>query len=266
MAADPDSTTPLIADNEPAPYTLRHAGAGSPFVLLGDHAGNRIPKSLGTLGLDEADLQRHIAWDIGIGAVVDHLADALDAFSIRQHCSRLVIDCNRPPGVASSIPLRSEHTDIPGNRGLTPAQRAQREREIFHPYHDAIVAELDRRAAAAQPTLLVSMHSFTPVYDGFVRPWHLGVLYNRGVDVARHCLELLRESGEWTVGDNEPYALGDLSDYAVPVHGERRGLPHIELEVRQDLIADPAGQREWALRFAGWLPRLAARVLVAPRY
>lgn len=247
----------LLGDDEPAAFRLHRGSADSAFVIVGDHASQRIPRALGDLGVAPDELQRHIAWDIGISGVIDHVAVALDAFAIQQNYSRLVIDCNRPPGVSSSIPLRSEHTEIPGNQNLSAEQREQREREIFHPYHAAIVAELDRRLSIQQPTFLVSLHSFTPVYDGVARPWHLGVLYHRGVDVAQRCLALMRESGEWNVGDNQPYALGDLSDYAVPVHGERRGLPHVELEIRQDLIADAAGQREWGLRIAEWLRQLA---------
>lgn len=258
MQRDTAPTRRLLGDDEPPALCWRPGGPDSPFVIVGDHASRRIPAALDNLGVDAVDLDRHIAWDIGIGGVIDVLGEALDACTFQQNYSRLVIDCNRPPGVPSSIALRSENTDIPGNWQLSPDQRRQREDEIFHPYHDAIAAELDRREAAALPTFLVSMHSFTPVYDGVARPWHLGVLYNRGIDVAQRCLALLRESGEWTVGDNQPYALGDLSDYAVPVHGERRGLPHVELEIRQDLIGDAAGQREWGLRIAGWLRRLVA--------
>lgn len=251
----------LLADDEPAVFRHRPGGDDSPFVIIGDHASRRIPRALGRLGLSDDDLQRHIAWDIGIAAVIDHVGAELDACTFQHGYSRLVIDCNRPPGVPSSITPRSELTDIPGNRNLTPADREQREREFFHPYHDAIAAELDRRRQAGQPTLLVSLHSFTPIYDGFVRPWHLGVLYNRGVEVAQVCLALMREGGEWNVGDNEPYALGDLSDYSIPVHGERRGLPHVELEIRQDLIADEDGQKAWAARLATWLRCLSSSTL-----
>ena len=138
---------------------------------------------------------------------------------------------------------------------MEPTARAS---EIFVPYHARITAELDRRRARAEPTVLISMHSFTPVFHDVARPWHVGMLYNRDARVAHVLLELIRSEGEWVVGDNEPYAVGDGTDYAIPVHGERRGLPHVEIEVRQDLIADEAGQREWAGRLADWLARARA--------
>ncbi|MEO7917680.1 MAG: N-formylglutamate amidohydrolase [Dokdonella sp.] len=256
-----DSMFALLGREEPAAFERRLGTPGSPFVIIGDHASRRIPASLGTLGLADSDVERHIGWDIGIAGVIDQLAVELDAFAIRQNWSRLVIDCNRPLDSPTSIPERSDVTLIPGNVDLSPQARRQRQEEIFWPYHHAISAELDRRAITREPTLLVSMHSFTPLLKGEQRPWHLGVLYNRGVDVAQQALSILRESGEWVVGDNQPYAITDSSDYAVPVHAEPRGLPHVELEIRQDLLATLEHQREWAVRVAVWLRELATRVL-----
>jgi len=245
----------LLADDEPAPFTVEHEHGRSPFVLICDHAGRRIPRKLGTLGLSETELQRHIAWDIGARGVASHMSGILDAILIAQTYSRLVIDCNRPTGAPTSITPRSESTDIPGNHAISPADAAARAQEIFVPYHARITAELDRRRAAAEPTVLVSMHSFTPVFHEAARPWHVGMLYNRDVRLAHVLLELIRAEGEWTVGDNEPYSVGDGTDYAIPFHGEQRGLPHVEIEVRQDLVTDEAGQREWAERIARWLVR-----------
>ncbi|HEY0179138.1 MAG TPA: N-formylglutamate amidohydrolase [Dokdonella sp.] len=256
----PPAAPPLLRDDDPPPFVVeREAGAASPFVLICDHAGRRIPAALGDLGVAAADLQRHIAWDIGAAGLARALAERLDAFLITQTYSRLVIDCNRPLDAPGSIVARSEHTDIPGNRDVSVAERAARAREIFTPYHDRIAAELDRRAAAAMPTLLVSVHSFTPVYAGVARPWQFGLLY-REARVAGVLLELARAEGRWCVGDNEPYAVSDTTDYAVPVHGERRGLPHVAFEVRQDLIAEVPGQHEWAERIAGWLLRARERI------
>lgn len=245
----------LLAADEPAPFTVENEDGRSPFVLICDHAGRRIPRRLGTLGVAESELERHIAWDIGARGVASHMARRLDAILIAQTYSRLVIDCNRPLGAPTSITPRSERTDIPGNRDLSPADAAARASEIFVPYHARITAELDRRRAIAMPTVLISMHSFTPVFHDVARPWHVGMLYNRDTRLAHVLLDLIRAEGEWVVGDNEPYSVSDGTDYAIPVHGERRGLPHVEIEVRQDLIADESGQRDWAERLAGWLLR-----------
>jgi predicted N-formylglutamate amidohydrolase len=172
-----------------------------------------------------------------------------------------VIDCNRDPTVPSSIPEISETTAIPGNRGLGETARAARVEAIFRPYHEGIAAALDRRAAAGRATALVALHSFTPVFKGVARPWHAAVLYNRDARLAHPLFELLNAEEGLVVGDNEPYAVSDLTDYTVPVHGERRGLPHVEIEIRQDLIADPAGQTAWAERLARLLPAAYAEFL-----
>ena len=252
---------PLLGADEPPAFTVRDGNPKSLFVIIGDHASQRIPAALGKLGLSQADIDRHIGWDIGIGGVVEHLADELDAFAIRQNYSRLVIDCNRPLESPTLIAEVSEATTIPGNVGLTQTQRQQRLDEIFLPYHHAIDAELDRRIDSGVPTLFVSMHSFTPTYHGKQRPWHLGVLHHRCEDVARKALVLLRESGDWVVGDNQPYAITTTSEYSIPSHPEPRGLPCIELEIRQDLIADHDQQRIWGARIAEWLRKLARQVL-----
>ncbi|MFS8043881.1 N-formylglutamate amidohydrolase [Xanthobacter sp. AM33] len=243
-------TAPLLADDEMPPVTVLNAEGASAFLLVADHAGNAFPRSMGRLGLSEADRARHIAWDIGIAGVCRTLAERLDATLIQQNYSRLIIDCNRPPGVPSSIPEVSEATTIAGNLALDDAARAAREREIFQPYHARIAAELDQRACAGRPTLLIAMHSFTPAYLGVARPWQVGVLYNRDPRLAGAVLAALRQDASLTVGDNEPYSVDDTTDFTIPVHGERRGLLHTGIEIRQDLIAGPAGQAEWAARMA----------------
>jgi predicted N-formylglutamate amidohydrolase len=245
---------PLLAPDEPAPAALLNEAGGSVFFLAADHAGRAIPRRLGTLGLGEAERARHTAWDIGIAGVGRELSRRLDAALILQTYSRLVVDCNRDPGVASSIPEISETTEIPGNHGLSAAAREARIGAIFRPYHDALRVALDRRAAAGRVSVLVALHSFTPVYKGVARPWHGGVLFNRDDRLARHLLALLRAEPDLVIGENEPYSVSDLTDYTVPVHGERRGLPCVEIEIRQDLIAEPAGQAAWAARLARLLP------------
>lgn len=244
----------LLQPDEPPPFEVEHAQGRSSFFLTAEHAGRRLPRRLGALGLDAIERDRHIAWDIGIADVSRRLADQLDAFLILQTYSRLAIDCNRSPDVASSIVALSELTPIPGNQHLDPDDRDLRVHEIFRPYHDRIVAELDRRLSAGRPTALIAMHSFTPVFKGVSRPWHIGVLYNRDPRFGRIILNLLQAEGDLVVGDNEPYSISDETDYTIPVHGECRGIPHVELEIRQDLILDAAGQMAWADRLARLLP------------
>ncbi len=248
----------LLAPDEPHPVETINPDGASDLFLIADHAGLRIPTALGTLGVDEAERARHIGWDIGIAGVTRHLAAALDAQTVMQRYSRLVIDCNRPPGVPSSIPRISETTVIPGNADVDAAEAERRRTEIFAPYHATIAEWLDSRAAAKRITVLVAMHSFTPVYIGVSRPWHIGLLHNRDQRLAKPLLALLRAEGDLVVGDNEPYQATDESDYAIPIHGERRGLPHVGIEIRQDLIAHEDGQRDWAERLARILPQAAA--------
>lgn len=201
---------------------------------------------------------RHIAFDIGIAGVGRHLADALDATLIRQNYSRLVIDCNRPLDAPSSIPEISELTPIPGNVALSDRDRAARAEAIFWPYHRRIDAELDRRRQVDRPTALIALHSFTPVFKSAARPWQVALLYNRDPALAQQLLALLRTEPELVVGDNEPYFVSDTTDYTIPAHGERRGVPHALIEIRQDLIAEERGQRDWARRLARLLPQAYA--------
>lgn len=253
-------TETLLDPDEPAPATLFNEAGHSDFFLACDHGGRAIPRRLGRLGLAEPDTFRHIAWDIGIAEVGRRLSAQLDAALIVQTYSRLVIDCNRDPSVASSIPETSEDTIIPGNRGLSGADRLARRNAIFEPYHQGIAAALDRRRTAARPSVLTALHSFTPVFKGVARPWHVGVLFNRDARLADRLLARLRGEGDLVVGENQPYRVTDQTDYTVPVHGERRGLPHVEIEIRQDLIADPAGQAAWAERLARLLPAAYAEL------
>ena len=245
----------LLAPDEPAAITVRNKDGQSPFLIVVDHAGNAIPRALGRLGVARAELERHIAWDIGVAAVSQFLADELDATLARQNYSRLVIDCNRAPGSQTSIPEISEFTPIPGNVGLSEYQKRARVREIFRPYHDTIETELDRRRQDDRRAVLIAMHSFTPVFKGAARPWHAGVLYNRDPRFADILMALLKREEGLLIGDNEPYSVSDVSDYTIPVHGERRGLLHVEIEIRQDLIADTGGQRAWGALLARLLPR-----------
>jgi predicted N-formylglutamate amidohydrolase len=178
------------------------------------------------------------------------LSKLIDAHLVAQRYSRLVIDCNRPPASPSSIPRISEVTMIPGNEGLTGGAVKARRAQIFDPYHRRIGEIIDARLRDGLPTVLVSLHSFTPVYAGIRRPWHIGTLYHRDTKLPPRLLKLLRTEADLVVGDNEPYAVSDETDYTIPVHGEARGLMNSGIEIRQDLIADRAGQNEWADRLA----------------
>ena len=251
MAFDDTGDTSLLLGGEDVPPVHENnAGGHSPFLLTSDHYGRLIPRALGDLGLPATELSRHIAWDIGIAGVADALSKQLDAHLIAQRYSRLVIDCNRPPAAPGSIPRISEATTIPGNEALGRAAAEARRGAIFEPYHRHIAEIIDRRLAEGRPTVLVSLHSFTPVYAGIARPWHVGTLYQRDDRLPPLLLKLLRGEEGLVVGDNEPYAVSDETDYTIPVHGEARGLMNSGIEIRQDLIAGPAGQREWADRLA----------------
>ncbi len=245
---------PLLRPTEPAAFTVERAASANPLLLCCDHASNRVPASLGTLGLDPALLASHIAWDIGIRGVAVRLAELIDATLVLQNYSRLVIDCNRPLAAPDSIAVRSEAIEIAANAELGDAERLARRAGIFAPYHDAIRAALD-----AGRTQLLSLHSFTPVYHGVARPWQTGVLYQRDDRMGQRLLALLSRDQRLHVGDNEPYAMDDASDYTLVEHGERRGIAHAGIEIRQDLIADEPGQREWAQRLADLLPDILIR-------
>jgi predicted N-formylglutamate amidohydrolase len=232
------------------PVLEQNPAGASPFLFTCDHYGRLIPAALGDLGLPATELERHIAWDVGIAGVAERLAAALGAHLIAQRYSRLVIDCNRPPRAESSIPLVSEATIIPGNDGLSRAAAERRRELIFEPYHARINAAIDQRQRIGKPTILVALHSFTPVYHGIARPWHIGTLYHRDTVLPPLLLSALRAEPGLVVGDNEPYAVDDATDYTIPVHGERRWLINSGIEIRQDLIAHEAGQIEWADRLA----------------
>ncbi|WGS21993.1 MULTISPECIES: N-formylglutamate amidohydrolase [unclassified Bradyrhizobium] len=248
----------LLANTDVSPILERNTDSRSPFLFTCDHYGRLIPKPLGDLGLPESELARHIAWDIGIAGVAEQLADQLNVHLIAQRYSRLVIDCNRPPHAASSIPLISEATTVPGNEGLSRGDAEMRRAQIFDPYHRRIDEIIDERTRRGMPTVLVSLHSFTPVYAGIARPWHIGTLYHRDKVLPPLLLKQLRSEGDLVVGDNEPYAVSDETDYTIPIHGEMRGLMNSGIEIRQDLIADQAGETAWADRLARILSEIEA--------
>ena len=249
----------LLGPDDPHPVALSNPAAASSFLLVGDHAGVATPAALGNLGVSPADWARHIACDLGSRALGEALADRLNARFIHQRYSRLVIDCNRDPGHRDAITEVSDGTAIPGNLGLSEQQRQQRVAAIHTPYHDAIAAELARREGRAKPPILVSLHSFTPVWQGDARPWHAGVLHGGGADsFARSVLSRLTDQLGPAIGDNQPYTL-DQTDYTVPLHAIGPGLAYVELEIRQDLLASARGIVERADWLAGVLTAAAQK-------
>lgn len=248
----------LLARDEPPAVEWVREGGGSDFLIACDHASRRLPGSLGTLGLSETELSSHIAWDIGSAGVARMLADRLDAALILQTYSRLVIDCNRPLTAPDSIPSSSEWVQIAANEHPDAAVVEGRRAEIFQPYHDALRQHIDQRQRDRRKTLLVAVHSFTPNYRGVARPWHIGVMYRSDARMAKALLALLKRDDRLVVGDNEPYAIEEGSDYTLPEHGEARGIAHVGLEIRQDLIADEAGQKTWAGRLASMFKQIGS--------
>jgi predicted N-formylglutamate amidohydrolase len=232
----------------PAAETVNPDGT-SPYVLLCEHASNHIPARYQKLGLDDGELTRHIAWDIGVAPIARDLSKALDAPLILSGYSRLLIDCNRPVGVPTSIPEISESTRIPGNEDLSAEERQRRADDFYWPFQRAVADLLDRRQAAGRRSIIFGVHSFTPVFKGFRRPWHAGILFRKSKTYGEALVAALQEPGLNVVA-NEPYRIDDESDQTVPVHGEARGLDAVLIEIRQDLIADDAGQAQWAKRLA----------------
>jgi predicted N-formylglutamate amidohydrolase len=235
-------------------------GAESSFLIVCDHAGRAVPARLRRLSLPDSAFEAHIAWDIGALGLASLLAERLGACLIAQTYSRLVIDCNRAPGHPQSVAQVSDGMAVPGNVNLSAEDLNARVAEIHAPYHDRIAAEIADREAQGLSTVLVCQHSFTPVMEGFARPWQVGVLHLGDSPVSDAMLGLLAQEPSLVVGDNEPYAM-DSIDYTAPRHARAPGRDMLELEVRQDLIADPGGQA----RFADLLAPLIAQAGQAAR-
>ena len=261
----PGST--LLCPDDPPACGVENAGGGAAILFASDHAGRAVPRRLGALGLDEAEMARHIGHDIGIYGVTSRLARNLDATYIFQPYSRLVIDCNRRPGMPQSIPLSSDGTPVPGNADLSEADILARESEILHPYQTAIDQTLHLRQTAGRQTALFAMHSCTDLLrsDPRPRPWQICVMAHRDWRVATALIDILRAETDLNVGVNEPYTVNMAMDYTVPIHCEAKGLPYVEIEIRQDLIGDAAGQTVWANLLTPLLPMALARSgIVAP--
>jgi len=217
-----------------------------------------MPAALDHLGLPPRARSRHIAWDIGAANLTRALADRLDATAVLAGYSRLVVDCNRRLEDPSCFVSLADGDPVPGNRDLTPAAIAERARACYEPYHGAIAARLAAARREGQVPALVAIHSFTPVMGGFVRPWHVGVLWDEDGRIPVPLLERLRAEPGLVVGDNEPYSGRHPADYTVDRHAGRAGLPHVCLEVRQDELTTPIGVERWANRLADALTPILA--------
>ena len=252
-----------LGSTDPPAFTRIGPDPARPqFVLCCDHASNAVPAHMERLGLEQAELDRHIGWDIGAAAVTRSLSARLGAPAFLSGYSRLLVDCNRPPGSSTAMPAVSDGTLVSANRAISPEEAAARTDAFFRPYHDAIAACLDAALAAGAVPVLVAVHSFTPVFGGVARPWEIGLLYehdDRLVQPLKEALRALRPG--LVIGDNEPYAIVGPSDYSIPVHGQGRGLPHIEVELRQDLIGTQAGAEAWAATLATALRRVRAALV-----
>lgn len=251
---------PLLEPSDPPPLELINAEGTAPLLFVCDHAGRAIPAALDRLGLDETALARHIAWDIGIAELTHALARRLDAPAVLATYCRLVIDCNRRLEHPTSIPPVSDHVTVPANQDLTPAERRARADACFWPYHREIERILDGFERRGIAPVFLSMHSFTPVFQGFERPWHIGVLRDRDARLPVPLMAALAAEPGIVVGDNEPYSGRNRHGYSVPAHAEARGLAHALIEIRQDLIDTRHGVAAWTDR----LERLLRRVLADP--
>ena len=237
----------LLQDDEESPFLAVNEQGRSPIVLICEHASRVLPKKLGTLGLPEAELSRHIAWDIGAENVARLLSRLIDAPLMLQRYSRLAYDCNRPPDSPDAIPEISELTAIPGNRRLSAEDRLARAREIYRPFHDGVSLALDRRAAAGVKSIVVSIHSFTPVYKGKPRSVELGILHDRDTTLSSR---LIKSFPNVEARLNEPYGPKDGVLHTLNLHGFARGLQHAMIEIRNDLVSAERGQDEWAQRLS----------------
>jgi predicted N-formylglutamate amidohydrolase len=247
------------------PICEERADGSGPFVIVCDHASNRVPQEYGDLGLPQEALLTHIAWDPGALAVSRRLSVMLDAPLLWPDASRLIIDCNRDPAAPDLIVAESEGRAVPGNGLVDGKERARRLAAIHQPYHAAIEARLAWRAAAGLATALVAIHSFTPVYLGVPRPWQVGIVFDDDRRLADPVIDALRTDPTLAVGINQPYSPADRVYYTLARHARPRGLPAVMIEIRNDGIADEAGQKAWAERLAPTIAQARAAALITPQ-
>jgi len=218
----------------------------SKALLVADHASPFFPASLNQLGLADWVLERHVAWDIGSDKLTRFLADELDAQAVLAGFSRLIVDPNRQLDDPSAFIQVSDGIAVPGNLDLDEEQKALRVRSFFKPYHDKISERLAHLTANGEVPALISVHTCTPVFDRVVRPWHIGVLWDKDPRIPVPLIERFNRMEGICIGDNEPYSGSHPHDFTVDYHAETAGLPHVGIEVRQDLVSDEAEARKWA--------------------
>ncbi|MDX2142706.1 MAG: N-formylglutamate amidohydrolase [Rhodospirillaceae bacterium] len=247
MDAPSPARPDLLSSEDPSPVEIVRGAGPSRLLIHCDHGGNAVPAKLHDLGLPHEALARHIGWDIGAGAVARDMARRCGATAVIARYSRLVIDLNRPLGEPDSIPERSDGRPIPGNVGLSQADVLARAQALFTPYHHALDAEIARIRARSQVPVMLSIHSFTPALmaRGSARPWHCGVMFSFDRRLGDHLLRALKARPGMIVGENEPYS-GISHGYCMKAHGLAQGLPHAQIEIRQDLVCTQAGQLWWA--------------------
>jgi len=233
----------------PGAVSIENEDGAGRFVIVCEHASNHIPPHFGDLGLDPAELERHIAWDPGALGVARALARGLDSTLVFCNVSRLVIDCNRDPAMIDAMPATSEDTPIPGNGAIAAADRDWRIEEVYRPFHRALSQVLAQKRAAGRVGL-IGMHSFTRVYRDAARPWHIGVLFDQDRSLAEPLLAALRADPALVVGENQPYSPGDRVYHTLDRHAQALGEPSVMIEIRNDLLASPAAQSQWGERLA----------------
>jgi len=231
---------------DPVPVVVEKHEGVSAFVFVCEHAGLAVPAALGNLGLGDEVWTQHIASDIGAKQVAQGIAQQLNSTLIFQQYSRLVIDCNRAYSADSLIPEIIHGTKVSGNNGLGLEERKARIDEIHAPFHKEIEQELEARRVQNTPTILASIHSFTPKLGDRERPWHIGVQYAQNATFANIIMNILREDTTLCIGDNQPWPVNETDDYTIPVHGDGRNLPYVMIEIRQDLISAEDAQNLWA--------------------
>ncbi len=244
----PPRPAPLLGPDDPPPFAVVNPDGAAPALLVCDHASNRVPAALDHLGLNAEQLSLHVGWDIGAGRVTELLAEFLDAPAVLAGYSRLVMDMNRYPDTPDSVLEVSDGIEVPGNQGLSHADKELRRQHLFEPYHEEIRRQLRRFRERAVVPALISIHSFTPalMVTGVPRPWHLGVLYDIDERLAHRLLPEIKKIDGVAAGDNLPYSGRHPHDFTVDEHGEMLGLPCIGIELRQDLLGNEPDIHRWA--------------------
>lgn len=250
--------SPLLSPTDPPPFSWINARGRAPILVLCDHAAHAVPARMGSLGLDPLVLRRHIGWDIGAARVAEGVARRFDAPAVLSGYSRLVVDCNRALDHPTACPPVSDDIPIPGNRDLSPVDIDRRARAVYWPYHDAIEDRLRAFTVAGVVPVLLSIHSFTPLFQGHERPWHFGIMWRDDRRIAAPLIAALGEAGV-CVGDNQPYSGYDPHGFTLETHAQPRGLPHVLVEIRQDLIDTRAGAARWGGLLADCLAGILAR-------